>query len=238
MTVVFIGSARSSLGLDSSQVREPWASRFGYSGGGDKNVSRFRSQNQCWRMLPRTSKFLSFRSKCCYSSVPLHWGRRGWWCPTAWTIKHCSVTFDKQAKQAGGGEVAKENRKRSPIITGWKTSQGDTQRGVKASKIVIKFCQNFVFYHIWHYKLYVCLCHNKHVSCVLLDKQAMSLSVRVFAFMCLCLSEMCVWLGTYHKGAREKSKAMNSTRQCFDHMDDTDFQKIDFELGIRLEVKS
>ena len=34
------------------------------------------------------------------------------------TIEHCSVTFDKQAKQAGGGEVAKENRKRSPIITG------------------------------------------------------------------------------------------------------------------------
>ena len=84
----------------------------------------------------------------------------------------------------------------------------------------------------------MCLCHNKHVSCVLLDKQAMSLSVRVFAFMCLCLSEMCVSQGTYHKGAREKSKAMNSTRQCFGHMDDTDFQKIDFELGVRLEVKS
>ena len=152
VTVVFIGSARSSLGLDSSQVRQPWASRFGYSGGGDKNVSRFRSQNQCWRILPRTSKFLSSRSKCCYSSVPLHWGRRGWWCPTAWTIEQSNIAqklLKNQAKQAVGGEVAKENWKRSPIITGWKTSQGDTQRGIKAGKIVIEFCQNFVFYHIF-----------------------------------------------------------------------------------------
>ena len=97
-----------------------------------------------------------------------------------------------------------------------------------------------MFDHIWHYKLYECLCHNKHVSCVLLDKQAMSLSVCVFAFMCFCLSEMCVWQGTYHKGAREKAKQWIQLDNVLViwNVDDTGFQKIDFELGTRLEVKS
>ena len=231
MTVVFIGSARSSLGLDSSQVREPWASRFGYSGGGDKNVSRFRSQNQCWRMLPRTSKFLSSRIKVLIQFSPTALRQKRMMLSHSLnnrTIEHCSVTFKKQARQAGGGKVAKENRKRSPIITGWKTSRGDTQRGVKASKILRKICENFVFYHIWHYRLYVCLCHNKHVSCVLLDKQAMSLSVRVFEFLCLCLSEMCVWQGTYHKGAREKAKQWIQLDIVLViwNVNDVDFQKL------------
>lgn len=61
--------------------------------------------------------------------------------------------------------------------------------------------------------LFVCLCHSKCVSCVLLDRQAGTVGV----------FEKCVLSGTYHRGARGKQN--NERSNCLDNNHFTELTK-------------
>ena len=108
------------------------------------------------------------------------------------TIEHCSVTFEKSGKASRWWRSGQRKLKTQSNHHRVKNKPRRHTEGVKAGKIETNSLKILCLITFGTTNCTSDLCHNKHVSCVLLDKQAMSLSVCVFAFMCLCLSEMCV----------------------------------------------